>query len=425
LQEPQGLAQPMRSRILEEYFLRERFVEPALVVIGLNHRTAPIDVREHFWMSAERQRKALSALTRSEGIDEAFVFSTCNRTEFVVWGDPTLAENSVLRFLAANYDLRLCEWKHFYRLLDEQALAHAFRVSCGLDSMHVGEGQIGREVNAAWQQARNAGCTGPFLDAMLKKALAVRRRVRKQTSTDFNLETTPQAAVELAAGIFGVLAKISVLVLGAGKMGTAAVQALRERGVESICLLTKTDKQAVEFSTRLRIRTSPFEERYHLLPQADLVLCATSAAGFVLSADDLMRLAPRHTGRKQVIMDLALPRDVDPSVRQIEGVLLYDLDDLERSFKARARAQGAEAEAEKIVLAAVPEFLRELTAEDMRSEITTLHHRLDEICRQELESIRLEQGPFPKDQDQMITAVTARITHRIAGSLAKQLRTRL
>lgn len=399
-------------------------MEPALVVIGLNHRTAPIEIRERFWMSAERQGEALATLAQSEGIREAFVFSTCNRTEFVVWGDPTLAENSVLRLLSTQYDLRLCEWGNFYRLLDDQALAHAFRVSCGLDSMSLGEGQIGREVNAAWQRSKSAGCTGPFLDAVLRKSLAIRRHVRRQTTTGFNLESAPQAAVELAGRIFGSLAKLNVVVLGAGSVGRSAAQALCDRGVESAFILNRTGERAATSSRRLGLRTAPFAERYSLTANADLVMCATSAGDFILTAEEIEHRRAGQAGRKQVIMDLALPRDVDPRVRQIPGMVLYDLDDLERSLQPRAGVSVAESEAEKIVLAEVQQFGRDLAVDEKSSEIADLQHRLDEICRQELESIRLEQGPFPKDQDQIIMAVSSRITHRIAGSLARQMRSR-
>ncbi|MBI3645770.1 MAG: glutamyl-tRNA reductase [Acidobacteriales bacterium] len=400
-------------------------MEPTLVVIGLNHRTAPIEVRERFWMSEERQREALSALTRSEGIEEVFVFSTCNRTEFVVWGDPTLAENSVLRFLSAEYDLRLCEWSNFYRLLDEQALAHAFRVSCGLDAMHIGEGQIGRQVNAAWQQARKAGCTGRFLDAVLRKALAVRRRVRKETSAGFNLESAPHAAVELAAEMFGALARRNVVLLGAGRMNEASAQALLSRGAESVCVINHSDERAERLARRLGIQTAAFEERWARLAGADLVISATSSAGFVLTAEEMKPVVGQRAGGKLVVMDLALPRDVDPAVRQLDGILLYDLDDLERALKPRAGTRESEAEAEQIVLAEVQAFRKELTAKGAGAEIGALRHRLDEICRQELESFRLEQGPFPKEQDQLIAAVGARITHKIAGSLARERGSRL
>ncbi|MGE5326123.1 MAG: glutamyl-tRNA reductase, partial [Deltaproteobacteria bacterium] len=365
-----------------------------------------------------------AALSGSEGIEEAFVFSTCNRTEFVVWGDPTLAENSVLRFLAANYDLRLCEWKNFYRLLDEQALAHAFRVSCGLDSMRVGEGQIGRQVNAAWQQAKRAGCTGPFLDAVLRRALGVRRRVRKEVAAGTRPESAPQVAVDLAGELFGSFTNCSVLVMGAGAMGRAAAQELRSRGAKSVCVLDSRNEWALDVSARLGIQAAAFAERGKWLAAADLVISATSAAGFVVTADELWDRAAARAGRKQVVMDLALPRDVDPRVRQIEGILLYDLDDLERSVKPPAGAHETAADAEKVILDEVQEFRKELAAQDTRTEISAIQHRLDEICRQELETFRLEQGPFPKEQDQMIAAVSSRITHRIAGSLARQLRTR-
>ena len=399
-------------------------MEPTLVVIGLNHHTAPIAVRERFWMSERRQRDALTALARSEGIEEVVVFSTCNRTEFVAWGDPTLAENSVLRFLAAEYDLKLCEWSNFYRLLDEQALAHAFRVSCGLDSMHIGEGQIGRQVNEAWQQARQLGCTGRFLDATLRKALAVRRRVRKETSTRFNLESAPQAAVELAGGIFGSLAQCNVVLLGAGRMSEASAQALRNRGVNSVCIVSHSDGKARELGCRLGVQAAAFEERWTRLVAADLAISATSATGFVLTAAEMTRVVARREGRELLLMDLALPRDVDPGVRQLEGILLYDLDNLEQALQPRAGVRESEARAEQIALDEAREFMKELIADDAGAGIGALRHQLDEICQQELDSFRLEQGPFPKDQDQLIAAVGTRITHKIAGSLARTLGSR-
>ena len=149
-------------------------------------------------MSGCRQGEILSMLAQAEGIEEALVYSTCNRTEFVVWGDATLAVNSILRLLTAEYDLKLQEWNSFYRLLDERALAHAFRVSCGLDSMCIGEEHIARQVNIAWQQARNAGCTGRYLDTILRKALSIRRRVRRETSLGAHFVSASYAAVRLA-----------------------------------------------------------------------------------------------------------------------------------------------------------------------------------------------------------------------------------
>lgn len=150
------------------------------MVIGLNHRTAPVAVRERFWISEGRRFEALAQLGRAEGVEEVIVLATCNRTEFLLWAsDPGLAANSVLRFLSAEYGLKLCEWKHFYRLLDEAALLHIFQVVSSLDSMVLGEPQIVSQVKAAWQQGQKSGSTGRFLDAVLQKALIVSKRVRK------------------------------------------------------------------------------------------------------------------------------------------------------------------------------------------------------------------------------------------------------
>jgi glutamyl-tRNA reductase len=397
-------------------------LEPTLVVVGLNHRTAAVEVRERFWMNEERRGQALSILSHAEGVEEAFVFSTCHRTEFVLWGDPTLAANSVLRFLAAEYDLKLCEWNHFYRLLDEQALAHCFGVSCGLDAMYVKEGQIARQVDAAWQQARKAGSTGRFLDTVLRKALAVRRRVRKEAAIGSRMIPSPSAALELARQILGPLAARDIVVLGAGRMSEVVAETLVSHGVNSVCLINRTHERALELAGRIGVSTCPFEERWTRLATADLVISATSAPGFILTAAEMRRVAAQRAGRKLVLIDLALPRDVDPGVREIEGMSLYDLDGLERALEPPSAVQDGELAAQKVIFEEVQGFRKELMADRVVPEIAALHHRLEEICQQELESFRLEQGPFPKEQDQLIAAVSVRITHKIAGSLARELR---
>jgi len=151
------------------------------MLIGINFRTAPVAVRERFWISENRRYEALLQLARSEGIEEVMVLATCNRTEFLLWAnDATVAANSVLHFLTAEYGLKLCEWQHFYRLLDEAALLHIFRVASSLDSMVLGEPQIIGQVKAAWQQAQKAGTTGRFLDAVMQKALSVSKKVSIQ-----------------------------------------------------------------------------------------------------------------------------------------------------------------------------------------------------------------------------------------------------
>ena len=158
-------------------------VEPTLAVIGLNFRTSPVAVRERFWISPARRVEALHQLVRSEGIEEVIVLATCNRTEFIVWAsDVPTAANSVLRFLTQEYQVKLCEWSHFYRLMDDVALTHVFRVTSSLDSMVLGEPEITGQVKEAWALAQEAGTTGRFLDAVMQKALTVSKRARTETA---------------------------------------------------------------------------------------------------------------------------------------------------------------------------------------------------------------------------------------------------
>ncbi len=196
------------------------------MVVGLNYRTAPVAVRERFWISENRRYEALVQLSRAEGIEEVIVMATCNRTEFWVWAnDVTLAANSVMRLLGSEYGLKLCVWKHFYRLLDEGALLHIFRVASSLDSMVVGEPQVVSQVKEAGKQAQKVGATGRFLDAVLQKALTVSERVRSETAIGSAAVSIPYAAVELALQILGTLQNKQVLLLGAGQLGELSARA--------------------------------------------------------------------------------------------------------------------------------------------------------------------------------------------------------
>ena len=238
-------------------------MEPTLMVVGLNYRTAPVAVRERFWISENRRYEALVQLSRAEGIDEVIVLATCNRTEFLLWAsDVTLAANSVMRLLGAEYGLMLCEWKHFYRLLDEAALLHIFRVASSLDSMVVGEPQVVSQVKQAWQQAQKIGTTGRFLDAVIQKALAVSKRVRTETAIGNAAVSIPYAAVELTRQIFGTLENKKVLLLGAGKMSELSARGLLNQGASSVCVINRTLEHATELAAKLGGTAIPFEERW-------------------------------------------------------------------------------------------------------------------------------------------------------------------
>jgi len=394
------------------------------MVVGLNYRTAPVEVRERFWISEDRRYQALVQLSRAEGIEEVVVLATCNRTEFLLWvTDVTLAANSVMRLLGSEYGLKLCEWKHFYRLLDEAALLHIFRVASSLDSMVVGEPQIISQVKQAWQQAQKVGATGRFLDAVLQKALTVSKRVRSETAIGNAAVSVPYAAVELTRKIFGTLENKKVLLLGAGKMSELSARGLLNHGASSVKVINRTLEHAAELATKLGGVAIPFEERWQHMAEADIIISSTSCPHTILSREEAETLVRGRKDQPLVIVDIALPRDIDSSVREVKGVFLYDLDDLENVVDHNAgERDAAAAEAQEILQAEAQGFSRKLMAERVVPTIVALRQRLDEICRQELDSFRQENGPFSKDQDEMLNAVMSQMTKRIAGSLARELK---
>lgn len=399
-------------------------MEPTLLVIGVNHRTAPVMVRERFWISEGRRSEALVELARAEGIEEVMVLATCNRTEFLLWAnDATLAANSVLRFLTAEYGLKLCEWKHFYRLLDDAALLHIFRVASSLDSLIIGEPQIVSQIKDAWHQAKKLCTAARFLDAVLQKALTVSKRVRNETAIGSAAVSIPSAAVELAQQALGSLQQRKVVLLGAGKMSELSARYLLNNGAASITVVNRTHEHAVELADKLGGTAVPFDERWGCFLKADIVISSTSCPHTVLSRDEADRISRERVGRPLIIVDIALPRDIDPAVRNVTGVFLYDLDDLEKVVKQNAGEREAAAhEAQQIVADEAKDFRRQLLAERVVPTIVALRTRLDEICRQELESFKQECGPFPKDEEQMLVSVALRITQKIAGSLARELK---
>ncbi len=394
------------------------------MVIGVNHRTAPVAMRERFWISENRRYEVLRQLKSVEGIEEIVVLSTCCRTEFLFWAsEPTLAANSLLHYLGVEHGLRLSEWEHFYRLLDESALSHVFRVVCGLDSLVLGEPQIVMQVKAAWEQARVVGACGRFLNTVLEKALGVSQQVRSETAFEKLSISIPMAALDVARQIFGSLEGRRVLLLGAGKMGEVSARYLVESGAGSVVVIDQSATRAQQLAEKLGGRAATLAERWKCMLSADIVVSASGCPHVILTREEAERIAVERNRVALVMLDIGMPRDVDPEVRRVDGIVLYDLDGLERSAKNRgADRTAAAAQAEKIVAAEAQAFRGRLQAESVVPTIVALRHRLDQICRQELESYNAEHGPFTRELDQSLHAITTQVIQKIASSLARELK---
>lgn len=394
------------------------------MVIGLNNRTAPLAMRERFWIGENQRYEVLQELKNAEGIEEIVVLSTCCRTEFLVWAsEPTLASNSVLQFLGSQQGLKLTEWQHFYRLLDEAALTHVFRVASGLDCVALGEAQVAEQVKAAWEQAKAVGAAGRFLNAALEKGLGIPDRVRQDMAFERRTSSIPVAAVDVARQIFGSLDGRKILLLGTSEMSELAARQIVEGGASSIVVIDQSPARAQEVAEELGGTAATLAERWRYMLRADIVVSATGCPHVVLTREEAERIAEERNRVALLIMDLDMPRDVDPEVRRVDGILLYDLEGLERTLKTGgAERIGASGELEKIINAEVQSFRSKLKAQTAVPTIVALRQRLEQICRQELESFTEERGPFTPEQDQSLHAITTQVIQKIASSLARELK---
>jgi glutamyl-tRNA reductase len=398
--------------------------QPTLMVVGLNHKSAPVEIRERFWLAESKRFELLQELVKSPGAEEAVLLCTCNRTEFILWvTDVSGAASAIQALLVRTFGLRLEEWKHFYRLLDAEAIEHVFRVTASLDSMVIGEPEITGQVKSAWAEAQQAGTTGRFLDAVFQKALSVTKRVRSETAIGNAAVSVPYAAVELAKQIFGSLEGRKVMVLGAGKMGEAAARNLLENGASTLWVTNRTYDHAVTLATTLHGVAVPFEERWEHLADADIVISSTGCPHVILDRADAERIRHERKGRPIFMIDIAVPRDIDPTVREVAGVFLYDIDDLEQVVAHNLKErQAAAQEAAKLIAEEVTTFRKKLAAERLVPTIVAVRERLEEIRRQEMERYRAESGPLDAATEMAIEALTSRIVQRVSNQVARELK---
>lgn len=365
-----------------------------LTLVGVSHHSAPIELRERVAL----EPAAAAGLAHRLG-SESVVLSTCNRTELYLVREDSAEElaTSTLDELAGG---RAAELRPaLYRLGDEGAALHLFRVAGGLDSLVPGEGEILGQVRSAYE----AGATGPFLDRLFRQALNVGRRVRVETAIGESPASVPSAAAALAQQVFGELAGRRVLLLGAGKMSQAAARNLVSRGAEIAGVANRTLEHGAELAAKLHTRSLGLDDVPEALEHADVVVSCTSAPGVVLERDTVAAVTRARKGRSLLLVDLAVPRDLDPAINELDGCFLYDVDDLEAVVAETISGRRSEAaRAEKLVAAEAERFrewqaslgvvptiasLRALVEEIRDSELAKAGSRLSESERREVESV--------------------------------------
>jgi glutamyl-tRNA reductase len=358
-----------------------------LLVLGLSHKTAPVEQREKAALTEEGMRALLRELRDEESVAEVVALSTCNRTEiYAAAVDPGAAENAVARSLVAHSHISPDELACArYLLRDDRAAAQLFRVASSLDSMVVGESEIQGQVRAAWDLATEEETSGPMLNRLFRQALEVGKQVRTETRIAAGPTSVSAVAVELAEEVLDDLPGCSVLVIGAGRMAEATALALVRHEVREVVVANRTVGTARELAARVGGRGVGFDRLAQELEAADIVISSTDAPHAILRSADLAPVVTARADRPMVIVDIAVPRDVEASAAELAGVCLFDIDDLERVVEANLNGRRLEAErGEGFVLGAVQGFSAWRRGLAAGPAISSLRARAEEIRRAEL-----------------------------------------
>lgn len=389
-----------------------------ILALGVSHRTAPLELRERLALPEGRAVGVLNDLRGTGGIREAAAVSTCNRTElYLVVSDPVEAESAALGVLSRQSDIRPTELVgHLYSLRSTEAARHLFRVTAGLDSMILGEAEIQGQVKRAYELALVEGVTGPILNRMFRGALAAGKRARSETAISEKGVSISSVAVELAQRSLGDLARRRVLVIGAGESAELTARALAARGVETVFIANRHYDRAIGLAQRFGGQAVRFEELPGQLESADIVVSATNSPHHIVEPDELAQVMAGREGRPLLVVDIAVPRDVDPACREIGGVTVHDVDDVQGIVERNASGRETEARrAEGLLDAELAHFERWLGSLDVLPTVAALRDRADEIVRRVLaeNEARWESlGEADRERLQkMATAIVSRMLH--------------
>ncbi len=411
---------------------KPKFVSPVtnghLVLLGINHNTAPIEVRERLAIPAARLADATRTLLHQPGIREGLILSTCNRVELLTLQDDTSDATStppqdpadLLRFLHEYFAIPRHDIQpHLYEHRDREAVRHLFRVASSLDSMVVGEPQILGQVKESYTIAREVGAVSTHLDLLLQRTFTVAKKIRTETQIGSSSVSIASVAVDLARKIFGSLEKKTVLLVGAGKMSELAARHLIRHGASSILVanrtLSRAEKLAAEFaSASVLTAVIPFEAIYEQADRADIVITSTGAPQKIFGHSHGQHFLQRRRNRPMFFIDIAVPRDVDPRMNKVEGCFVYDIDDLQQVAAANQANRGREAEAaETIVSREVDKYHQRLQSRDAVPAIKALQQQAEEFRMAELARAQSKLADLTPQQREAVESLTRSLTAKL------------
>jgi glutamyl-tRNA reductase len=394
-----------------------------LQLIGVNHNSAPIEVRERLAIPESHLAEAMRRLAKHPGVDEGLILSTCNRVE--VLAQTTNGAADLRRFLREYFQLDPAQYEpHLYEYREGEAIRHLFRVAASLDSMVVGEPQILGQVKEAYATARAVGAVHSQLDLLLTRAFSVAKRVRTETAVGSSAVSVASVAVELAKKIFGSLQGRHVYLVGAGKMSELAARHLMAHGAASIFVANRTHERAAQLAGKFNGQVILFEQLYETCDRADIVITSTGAPHAIFRREHGELFLSRRKNRPMFFIDIAVPRDVAPEMNDLDGIFVYDIDDLQQAVSSHVADRRREAErAEAIVRNEVERFQARVQTLDVVPTIVSLQDHLETIRQAEIDRVRSRLGPLSPDQEMAVETLTRGIVNKIMHTPVSTLKT--
>jgi glutamyl-tRNA reductase len=381
-------------------------------IIGVNHNSAPVDVRERLAIPESRLPDAVRTLVQQPGVEECMVLSTCNRVELLA----SINQESDLRsFLRIYFGVSPDSLNsHIYEFNQRDAVRHVFRVASSLDSMVVGEPQILGQVKEAYALARGLGAVHSGLDVLLSRAFAVAKRVRTETAIGSSTVSISSVAVQLAEKIFGSLNGKTVYMVGAGKMAELAARRLLAHGVGRIIFSNRTHERALQMAEAFGGEAVPLEQMQSTAERADIVLTSTGSPEFLFRREHGEKLLARRRNRPMFFIDISVPRNIDPEMNRLDGMFVYDIDDLQGVAAGNTAERQKEAErAEKIIETEVERFAARMKSLAVVPTIMSIQEQCETIRHAEIDRIRGKLGKLSPDQEAAIEAMTRGIVNKL------------
>lgn len=407
------------------------------LLLGLNHKTAPIELRERMAIAPAALAEATRTLLEAPDIREGLILSTCNRVELLVCHDLPIHDlsihdpsahhssahdpsrqhpsmQSLLAFIERYFEIDPAQVSpHLYEYRDADAIRHLFRVAGSLDSMVIGEPQILGQVKESYFAAKSVGAAGADLEKLLQRTFAVAKRIRNETEIGANSVSIASVAVELAQKVFGSLEEKTILLVGAGEMSELAARHLMERGAGTVLVANRTPERAQHLAQQFGGRAIPFEDLYRSADQADIIITSTGASRPIFRKEHAQQFLQRRRSRPIFFVDIAVPRDVDPAVNRLDGVFLYDIDDLQSVALSHLAERSREAElAEAIVAAEVDQYQQRLHVLNVVPEIIQLQRLVEGIRNLELRRMESRLQVLSPEQQETVEALTRSLANK-------------